>query len=61
MVIFFDEEAQNSTIKRALRDARRVRKELREAEENGAAAKSKSSETFSRSFAGRFRSTDKSS
>jgi hypothetical protein len=32
VVIFFDEDSQNPNIKRAMRDARRIRKEIRELE-----------------------------
>lgn len=55
VVLFFDEDSQDPNIKRAMRRARRLRKELREMEGTGYPSRGSS-----RSFQGRGRSTEES-
>jgi hypothetical protein len=59
ILLFFDEDSQDPNIKKAMRTARRVRKELREMEIAGLAAgvpSTTKSTTTSRSYSGRSRS-----
>ncbi|BBO06405.1 hypothetical protein BwSH20_11870 [Bradyrhizobium ottawaense] len=55
MVLFFAEDSQHPFVKRAMRDARKVRKEMREAEAAKLAAPEPQGQQ-SRRFAGRTRS-----
>ncbi len=52
VVLFFDEDSSDQHVRRTMRTARRVRKELRQAEAERAASP-RSSATLSRRFAGR--------
>ncbi|WP_407122461.1 hypothetical protein [Bradyrhizobium sp. STM 3561] len=58
VVLFFAEDSQHPFIKRAMRDARKVRKEMREAEAVRLAALEQLA-TRSRSFPGRTRSAER--
>ncbi|MBP0114836.1 hypothetical protein EAV90_12030 [Bradyrhizobium vignae] len=58
VVLFFAEDSQHPFIQRAMRDARKVRKEMREAEAVRLAALEPLA-TRSRSFAGRTRSAER--
>jgi len=59
VVLFFAEDSQHPFVKRAMRDARRVRKQLHEAEAASISAP-QPQETPSRRFAGRTRSAQRS-
>ncbi|WP_375160411.1 hypothetical protein [Bradyrhizobium sp. RDT46] len=58
VVLFFAEDSQHPFIKRAMRDARKVRKDIREAEALRLAAPEPRAEQ-SRRFAGRTRSAER--
>ena len=58
VVLFFAEDSQHPFIKRAMRNARKVRKEMREAEATKLAAPGPRA-VRSRSFAGRSRSVER--
>ncbi|PJG56645.1 hypothetical protein CVM73_03605 [Bradyrhizobium forestalis] len=59
VVLFFAEDSQHPFIKRAMRNARKVRKEIREAEAVRLAAPELHPARRSRSFAGRTRSAER--
>ncbi|WP_441236312.1 hypothetical protein [Bradyrhizobium sp. 930_D9_N1_4] len=59
VVLFFAEDSQHPFVKRAMRDARKVRKLLREAEA-ASISEPQSQKTPSRRFAGRTRSAQRS-